>query len=118
MSKNAGCIDIYFRFLNLARAIEELPSVPRLDAAEQKLLEIVTSAWHSGNALSVTEAMALDTAGAPATIHRRLTRLREKGLIELRSECEDLRVKSVVPTEVAQSYFRQIARCMQQAIGS
>jgi len=108
-------VDAYFRFLNLVGAIQQLPSLPKLDAAEQRLLEIVAAAWHSGNSLSVTGAMSMSSGGAPATIHRRLTRLRKKGLIELQVSQDDSRVKSIVPTKVAQDYFCEIANCLRRA---
>ncbi len=108
-------MDAYFRFLNLVKAIQQLPSIPDIDAAEQHLLELVASAWYAGHSLSVTEAMALDSAGAPATIHRRLTKLRTKGLIELHVNPQDSRVKSIVPTEIAKHYFSEVARCVKKA---
>lgn len=108
-------MDAYFRFLNLVKALQALPTTPPLDAAEHHLLELVALAWHGGRSLSVTEAMSLDSAGAPATIHRRLTRLRNKGLIELKVSPDDSRVKAIVPTETAQHYFSEIARCIKKA---
>lgn len=115
LNEVSGRVDAYFRFLNLVGAIQQLPSLPKLDVAEQRLLEIVAAAWHSGNSLSVTGAMSLDAAGAPATIHRRLTRLRQKGLIDFQISCDDSRVKSIVPTKVAQDYFCEIAKCLCKA---
>ena len=32
-------VDAYFRFLNLAQAVQALPSVPKLDAAEDACLK-------------------------------------------------------------------------------
>lgn len=108
-------VDAYFRFLNLLRAIQDLPSIPHLDAAEARLLDMLASAWHAGRSLTVTEAMALESVGAPATIHRRLTRLRMKGLIELHGRPDDSRVKTIVPSESAQAYFDEVARCLKKA---
>lgn len=39
--------DAYFRFL-LAQAVQTLPSVPKLDAAEERLLAALTASWHAG----------------------------------------------------------------------
>jgi len=112
---NKHLVDAYFRFLNLAQAVQALPSVPKLDAAEERLLEALTAAWHAGRALTVTETMALSTAGAPATVHRKLTRLKEQGLVTLDETAADLRTKCVVPTRKALAYFEQLAACLEEA---
>jgi DNA-binding transcriptional regulator YhcF (GntR family) len=108
-------VDAYFRFLNLAQAVQALPSVPKLDAADERLLETLTAAWHAGRTLTVTETMALSTAGAPATVHRKLTRLREQGLIKLDETSMDQRTKTVVPTKKTLAYFEKLAACLEEA---
>jgi DNA-binding IclR family transcriptional regulator len=109
-------VDAYFRFLNLAQAVQALPSVPKLDAAEERLLEALTAAWHAGHVLTVTETMALSFAGAPATVHRKLTKLREQGLVKLDDTINaDQRTKAVVPTPKALAYFEKLAACLEEA---
>src|ERR1700704_6354505 len=98
-------VDTYFRFLNLAHAVQALPSVPKLDAAEARLLEALAAAWHAGRTLTVTETMALSVAGAPATVYRKLSRLRQEGLVSVDESSTDLRTKTVVPTRLALEYF-------------
>ncbi|MBC8740449.1 winged helix-turn-helix domain-containing protein [Paraburkholderia sp. UCT31] len=112
-SKNV--VDMYFRFLNLAQAVQGLPSIPKLDAAETRLLEALTAAWHAGSAFTVTEAMGLSAAGAPATIHRKLTRLKQQGLVTLQEASSDQRIKTVVPTPKAVDYFEKMADCLASA---
>ncbi|WP_250441368.1 winged helix-turn-helix domain-containing protein [Caballeronia sp. AZ1_KS37] len=107
--------DAYFRFLNLAQAVQALPSVPKLDAAEERLLEALTASWHAGHALTVTETMALSIAGAPATVHRKLTNLRKQGLVSVDESSDDLRIKTVVPTRKALDYFEKLAACLDDA---
>jgi DNA-binding IclR family transcriptional regulator len=107
--------DAYFRFLNLAQAVQALPSVPKLDAAEERLLEALTASWHAGHTLTVTETMALSVAGAPATVHRKLTNLRNQGLVSVDESSDDLRVKTVVPTRKALDYFEKLAACLEEA---
>jgi hypothetical protein len=108
-------LDAYFRFLNLAQAVQALPSVPKLDAAEERLLEALTAAWSAGHALSVTETMSLSTAGAPATVHRKLTSLKNHGLVTVDESSDDLRIKTVVPTRRALDYFEKLAVCLEKA---
>jgi hypothetical protein len=108
-------VDAYFRFLNLAQAVQALPSVPKLDATEERLLQALTAAWRAGRSLSVTETMALSVAGAPATIHRKLARLKTHGLVSVDESSEDLRIKTVVPTPKALEYFEKLAACFEEA---
>ena len=114
MTKKSG-FDAYFRFLNLAKTVQGLPSVPKLDFAEERLLEALTASWHSGRALTVTETMALSVAGAPATVHRKLTSLKKQGRVSVDESSRDLRVKIVVPTRKALYYFEKLAACLEDA---
>ncbi|WP_277185409.1 winged helix-turn-helix domain-containing protein [Caballeronia sp. BR00000012568055] len=106
--------DAYFRFLSLARAVHELPSTPKLDAAEERLLEALTAAWNAGRALTVTETMAVSSAGAPATVHRKLTSLKKRGLVSVDENSDDLRIKTVKPTRKALDHFQKLAACLDQ----
>ena len=114
MSKERG-VAAYFRFLNLTHAVQALPSVPKLDFAEERLLEALTASWHAEAPLTVTETMALSLVGAPATVHRKLTSLKKKGLLSVEESSEDLRVKTVVPTRKALDYFERLAACFEDA---
>jgi DNA-binding IclR family transcriptional regulator len=107
--------DAYFRFLNLAEAVHAMPAAPKLDAAEERLLEALTAAWSNGHALTVTETMALSSAGAPATVHRKLMSLKQQGLVSVDERSGDLRIKTVTPTGKALDYFEQLAVCLEQA---
>lgn len=107
--------DAYFRFLNLAHAVQALPSVPKLDALEARLLEALTASWHAGRALTVTETMALSAAGAPATVHRKLKSLKNQGLVSVDETSGDLRIKTVAPTPKALEYFEKLAACLEEA---
>ena len=47
-----------------------------------------------------------------ATVYRRLTALRKKGLLEIQLDDNDLGVKYVLPTKAAIDYFSQLADCL------
>ena len=104
----------YFRFLQLARAIENLPHTALMDANESALLEAVVLRWHEGQAMTVREAISLAELGSPATLHKRVTRLREKDMLATYSEPGDRRAKFLVPTDKALEYFDHLGRSMQQ----
>ena len=107
----------YFRFLQLAKAAESLPDGVPMDANETALLEAVVLRWHEGQAMTVREAISLATLGSPATLHKRVTRLRQKDMLSTFSEPGDRRAKFLIPTQLALDHFAQLGRSMQQAHG-
>ncbi len=115
MLKNHSHSDIYLRFLNLTRAIRELPDFPDLDPVEERLLNLFASVWHLGQKITVLQAMGMSTDVSSTTAHRRLKSLRAKGMIVLMADEADNRVKYVQPTAKAQHYFSQLGQCMDQA---
>jgi hypothetical protein len=112
--KNKDLQDIYFRFLNLVRSIEELPSFPKLDATETQLLNQVATHWKSGERLLVSDAIAMREIGSPATLHARLKQLRDKDMVTYVVET-DGRKKYIEPTSTALKYFSEISNCMIEA---
>jgi hypothetical protein len=105
----------YLRFLQLARAVETLPEGNLMDANESALLEAVVLRWHEGQPMTVREAINLAALGSPATLHKRITRLRTKDLLGTYSEPGDRRAKFLVPTQRALDHFHQLGQTMQQA---
>lgn len=67
------------------------------------------------HSLTVTETMALSVAGAPATVHRKLTSLKKQGLVSVDESSDDLRIKTVAPTRKALEYFEKLAACLEEA---
>lgn len=63
--------------------------------------------------MTVREAIHLAHLGSPATLHKRITRLRQKGLLDNMSEPGDRRAKFLVPTPQALDYFDRLGRSMQ-----
>jgi hypothetical protein len=104
----------YFRFLQLARAVEALPDGVLMDANESALLEAVVLRWHEGQPMTVREAINLAALGSPATLHKRITRLRSKDMLATYSEPGDRRAKFLVPTQQALDYFHHLGQSMQQ----
>ncbi|MDP2975407.1 MAG: winged helix-turn-helix transcriptional regulator [Anaerolineales bacterium] len=102
----------YLRLLNLVGAIQR--GQPALDPIEERLLNRMATAWHRGERVSVTEAMETQEGLAPATVHRRLKRLRDKGLIILATDEHDQRVRYIEPTPQSVRYFAELDACLQQ----
>lgn len=104
----------YFRFLQLARAVEALPDGAPMDANESALLEAVVLRWHEGQAMTVREAINLADLGSPATLHKRITRLRNKDMLDTYSEPGDRRAKFLIPSQKALEYFDRLGQSLQQ----
>ena len=115
MSKPSKAASTYLKFLNLVQAVRSEPSFPAIDPVEERLLNHFAAAWHTGSPLTVVEAMNKLSDLSPATVHRRLTALRNKGLVTLETDPTDKRIKYVVSTDVATTYFAQLSKCLNLA---
>ena len=104
----------YLRFLQLARVVQALPEGAEMDANESALLEAVVLRWYEQKPMTVREAISLTELGSPATLHKRVTRLRQKDMLAAQSEPDDRRAKFLMPTAKALAYFERLGRSMQQ----
>jgi len=108
----------YLRFLQLARSIQELPDGPQLDANEKALLEEIALRWFENRVMTVREAIGLAHLGSPATLHKRITRLRQKDLLKTFNQPEDKRAKYLIRTDQTIAMFRDFGKKMSSAITS
>jgi len=105
----------YLRFLQLAKAIQALPDGEEMDANEVALLQSVVLCWYENKPMTVREAIGLAELGSPATLHKRITRLREKDMLSTLNLEGDRRAKFLIPTQRTLDYFQHLGRSMQQA---
>ena len=108
----------YLRFLQLAKAIQNLPDAPLLDANENALLEAIALRWFEQKPMTVREAIGLSNLGSPATLHKRITRLRNRDLVQTFSQTDDKRAKFLVPTEKSLAMFNDYGNKMNVALTS
>ena len=106
----------YMRFLQLARSIQQLPDGPNLDANEKALLEEIALSWFEDRVMTVREAIGLNHLGSPATLHKRITRLRQKNLLKTFSQPEDKRAKYLIPTDQTIAMFGDFGKKMNSAL--
>jgi hypothetical protein len=85
------------------------------DANEKALLQAVVLRWYEGQPMTVREAIALDDLGSPATLHKRITRLREKEMLSTLNLEGDRRAKFLIPTQRTLDYFSHLGQSMQAA---
>jgi len=105
----------YLRFLQLAKVVQALPDGQAMDANEEALLQAVVLRWYEFKPMTVREAIALAELGSPATLHKRISRLREKDMLSTLSLEGDRRAKFLIPTQRTLDYFEHLGQTMQQA---
>jgi DNA-binding MarR family transcriptional regulator len=103
------------RFLQLARAVQALPDGEEMDANELALLEAVVLRWHEGTPMTVREAIGMERLGSPATLHKRITRLRDKDMLSNVNIDGDRRAKYLTPTARSLAYFDHLGQSLTQA---
>ena len=106
----------YLRFLQLAKAIQNLPDAPLLDANENALLDAIALRWYEQKPMTLREAIALSELGSPATLHKRITRLRDRDLVKTFSQADDKRAKFLIPTEKSLAMFNDYGKKMSSAL--
>ena len=102
----------YLKFLSLVQAVRALPSFPSLDPVEERLLNLFATVWHTGQKITVLQAMGMAVDMSSTTAHRRLKTLRQKGVINLEMDAADNRIKYVVATPVVDQYFARLGECV------
>jgi DNA-binding MarR family transcriptional regulator len=102
----------YLKFLSLVQAVRALPSFPSLDPVEERLLNLFATVWHTGQKITVLQAMSMAVDMSSTTAHRRLKTLRQKGVISLEMDAADNRIKYVVATPVVERYFSELGQCV------
>jgi hypothetical protein len=115
MKKNRSSLaEAYFRFLQLARTFQADPSEAAMDANERALLEAVALRWFEDEPMTVREAIALEHLGSPATLHKRITRLRQKYMLVAFNQEGDRRAKYLIPSEKTLKMYAELGGNMQK----
>lgn len=95
----------YIQYLTSRYDIELSPEELKLDIYDDRMLQFLASAQHSGRQVKVTEVMQTVPGISPGTAHRRLKQLKTKGYVALRQDEDDERAKFVTLTAQAEALF-------------
>ena len=98
----------YVRFLNMLNAIRGMSPFSLLSGDEERVLDELVVRWHAVGAITMNDLMESGITPSPTTSYRRLIALRDKGLVALRVDDRDKRVKYVEPTSAAKDYMARI----------
>lgn len=110
------CVEAYFRFLRSMADLEALTGMDQFGVNERALFQEILLAWSIEEPLSVRQAIDIERLGSPATLHKRLSRLRKMDLIDAVSEEGDRRTKFLVPTRKGLNYVEKISKAFQQSL--
>ena len=66
----------------------------------------------------INEAIALEDLGSPATLHKRITRLRQKDLLMTFNQPEDKRAKYLIPTDKTIAMFGDFGKKMNTVVAA
>jgi len=116
--KRSPTENAYLRFLQLAKAIQSLPDAPLLDANENALLEAIALRWFENKPMTVREAIGISQLGSPATLHKRITRLRNRDLVQTFNQPDDKRAKYLIPSDKSIAMFKDFGKKMNAAISA
>lgn len=110
--------ELYFRFLNLLKAIDDPIFNDRNNGALQLLQHICNGAFLKNETYTVNEVIGWKELGSQASLHKRLHELVDQGLLSLTRHSTDARVKIVTPTAKAKKLFNQLDKIMKKTIQS
>lgn len=96
----------------MLNTIRQISPFDALNADEGLLLDALIVEWHERDNIMVSEVMSDTRFGSQPTVYRRIIALRDKGLVYLRPDNIDKRVKFVEPTQVARDYMASINECV------
>jgi DNA-binding MarR family transcriptional regulator len=93
----------------MLNAIRQMAPFDTLSADEGLLLDALIVEWHQRDNIMVSELMGDARFGTQPTVYRRIMALRDKGLVSLRPDSNDKRVKFVDPSDAAHRYMASIS---------
>jgi DNA-binding MarR family transcriptional regulator len=109
--------DVYVRFLNLVAAFDLPASVDEaLDPDGMKLLEEIVRRQVSGSTMTVTEIMKLGDLASPATLYRRIDKLKAAGILRGVMDPDDRRIKRLTVTDLGERVLLMYSKAMVKAV--
>ena len=110
--------ELYLRFLNLLKGLDEPIFEDKNNGCLQLLQSICVQAFISKNLFTVNEVIAWKELGSQASLHKRLHDLIELDLISLDAHKTDGRIKIVTPTAKAKKIFKQLDKMMSNTMAA
>lgn len=106
----------YVRLLNMLNGIRAMCPFSALSGDEERVLDELVVRWHAVGAITMTDVMQSGITSSTTTTYRRLIALRDKGLVHLRADETDKRVKYVEPAPAALEYMARLGHSLNRLI--
>ena len=107
--------EMYLRFIHIVKTIESAQALPLLEPIEQKILEIVSLKNRNEERLSVKDLMSYSELASPATMHKHIHSMKDKGWIFL-APTEDTRRKQLMMTTAAIKHYDKLGNAMKKTV--
>lgn len=104
------------RFRRLVAAVNDLPGMETFGVNERALFDEIMLAWAGREPLTVRQAISIAKLGSPATLHKRVLRLRKMGYVQALAAEGDRRTKYLVPTPLGLEYAQRLGSALVQSL--
>lgn len=105
----------YLQFLRQVHHVTRKGRLSDLEPVCSRLLDEIAIEDHAGSPLTVTALMSLSPIASPATLHRKMQRLLEQGLIDLVVDADNKRSKLVVLSKKGRRHYELLSTLMGEA---
>ncbi len=105
--------ETYLRFLELTKLLEKTTTLPLLEPVEKRMLQVIAMANYRNERLSVKDMMSMSDISSPATMHKNIHDLVDKGWIFL-EETKDARRWQLQLTKETLKYFDKLGLSIQK----
>ncbi|QWD19435.1 hypothetical protein G6696_07735 [Polynucleobacter paneuropaeus] len=106
-------MDSYFKYLAV---LDKSNKKFKLSNDERLLLDVVASAIHNDRVMYVKDLITLNQIASQATLHKALSSLVDKKLLELKIAKEDGRLKEVRLTKLANRRYEELSKAIEVAV--
>ena len=108
---------IYFDFLQLCEQKKSLVNQYSAQISPNllALFELIVVKHAQDQAMTVSEAMALQHMASSAALHKRIDDLREAGMIDVIFKGRNRRTKYLIPSEKGERYLRFMGQLLRKA---
>ncbi len=106
-------MDKYFRYLAV---LDKSNRKHNLSNDERLLLDVVATSLHYGKVVYVKDLITLNHIASQATLHKALSSLVDKRLLELKITKEDGRLKEVHLTKLANKRYEELSKVIEDVV--
>lgn len=107
---------VYLSFLNIRdRYLQQ--AAAEVTPKERALLDCILAAWVAGTPMTITMAILLTQHGSSSTVHKRIQRLKQLGLLASEPVQTRKSMKILSPGPQALPLYQELARCQHLACG-